>query len=187
MVSCGQEKDGKEPPKEKWEISYEMQKQLDTVNLFETEKLSKNSNAITGWDTTENFTFYLQETFENTHRPISFIGEIKDIVKKDSIYLLKVSSSNSHKDFIAEISINATMFQELKSKLDPTEENEGCFIFQVTKISSHLPVLKSEIEASGDNVEDASSYLTLDFDEMVIKFQGKLVAYFLYNRLKEVD
>lgn len=91
------------------------------------------------------------------------------------------------KYFIAEITVNANMFQALKSKLDSKERNEGCFIFQVTKVSSHLPILKSELESNGDNVEDASSYLTLDFDESLVKLQGKLVAYFFYDRLNEGD
>ena len=86
---------------------------------------------------------------------------------------------------MAEISVSANIFQAIKSKLDAKENNEGCFIFQVTKVSSHLPILKSEIESNGGNVEDASSYLTLDFDESLVKIQGKLITYFLYDRLKE--
>lgn len=97
------------------------------------------------------------------------------------------SNSQSNKTFIAEISVSAAIFKELKSKLDPAETNEGCFIFQVTKISSNQPILKSEVESNGDNVKDASSYITLDFDETLIKFQGKLVTYFIYDRLKEDD
>lgn len=187
IISCGQEK--KEPPKDQWEVRYDKQKQLDTLNLIEAEKLSKSSNALPGWDTTKHFTYSIQELFETSSRPISFIGVIKDIIKKDSIYLLKVASSNSqsNKTFIAEISVNTDVFQELKLKLDPAETNEGCFIFQVTKISSNQPILKSEVESNGDNVEDASSYLTLDFDETLIKFQGRLATYFLYDRLKEDD
>ncbi|MEJ7830584.1 MAG: hypothetical protein WKF91_20410 [Segetibacter sp.] len=164
-------------------------KRLDTLNLTEAEKLSKSSNANTGWDTTDKFTYSLQESFESDPRPVSFIGKIKDIIKKDSSYILKVVNTNSQssKNFIAEIYLNANTFQVLKSKLDPKESNEGCFIFQVTKVSSHLPILKSEIESNGDNVEDALSYLTLDFDEALVKLQGKLVAYILYDRLKEED
>lgn len=187
IASCGQEK--KEAPKDKWEVRYNKQKQLDTLNLTVAEKLAKSSNANIGWDTTENFTYSLQESIESDQRPISFIGEIKDVIKKDSLYILKVVNTNSQssKNYIAEISVSATTFQTIKSKLDPTESNEGCFIFQVTKVSSHLPILKSEIESNGDNVEDASSYLTLDFDESLVKLQGKLLTYFLYDRLKEDD
>lgn len=185
IASCGEEK--KEPPKDKWEVHYNKQKQLDTLNFTEAEKFAKSSNANIGWDTTDEFTYSLQESLESDPRPISFIGEIKDVIKKDSLYILKVVNTNSQssKNFIAEIAVSANTFQVIKTKLDPKESNEGCFIFQVTKVSSHLPILKSEIESNGDNVEDASSYLTLDFDESLIKLQGKLVTYFLYDRLKE--
>lgn len=187
IASCGQEK--KEPPKDKWEVRYDKQKQLDTLNLTDAEKFAKSSNANIGWDTIETFTYSLQESIESDQRPIAFIGIIKDVIKKDSLYILKVLNTNSQssKNYIAEISVSETTFQAIKSKLDPKESNEGCFIFQVAKVSSHLPILKSEIESNGDNVEDASSYLTLDFDESLIKLQGKLVTYFLYNRLKEDD
>lgn len=185
IASCGQEK--KEPPKDKWEVRYDKQKQLDTLNLTDAEKLAKSSNAIIGWDTTEQFTYSLQESLESDSRPISFIGEIKDVIKRDSLFILKVVNTNSQssKKFISEISVSANIFQAIKSKLDAKENNEGCFIFQVTKVSSHLPILKSEIESNGGNVEDASSYLTLDFDESLVKIQGKLITYFLYDRLKE--
>lgn len=187
IASCGQEK--KEAPKGKWEVRYDKQKQLDTLNLTDAEKLAKSSNANTGWNTIETFSYTLQESIESDQRPISFIGEIKDVIKKDSSYILKVVNTNSKssKNYIAEISVSATTFQAIKSKLDPKETNEGCFIFHVIKVSSHLPILKSEIESNGDNVEDASSYLTLDFDESLVKLQGKLVTYFLYDRLKEDD
>lgn len=85
IVSCGQEK--KEPSKEKWEVRYDKQKQLDNINLTDAEKLSKSSNANIGWNTTNNFTYSLQELFESDPRPVSFIGEIKDIIKKDSTSL----------------------------------------------------------------------------------------------------
>lgn len=80
IISCGQEK--KETPKDKWEVRYDKQKQLDTLNLSEAEKISKSSNALMGWDTAEHFTYSIQELFETSSTPISFIGIIKDIIKK---------------------------------------------------------------------------------------------------------
>ena len=185
VVSCSNSK--KEPEKSKYDIQKEQQANLDTLNLKEGEKISNSHNAIVGWDTAEKFTFYLQELFENSSRPISFIGEIKDIIKKDSNYILKVMNSNSlsYKRFNAEISVAPSMFQELKSQLQLKTDYQGCFIFQVKKISSSQPILNSEIDSNGDNVEDASSYITFDFDETLIKFQGKLIAYYLYAQLKK--
>ena len=182
ISSCGQEKT--ELPKEKSEGKYDKRKQLAILNVAEAEKLAKSFNANSGWDTTGRFTYYLQELFESDTRPVSFIGAIKDVIKKDTSYILKVVNTNSHssKNYMAEIYVSVNTFQAMKSKLDPNKINEGCFIFELTKVSSHLPVLKSEIESSGDIVENASSYLTLDFDESLIKLEGKLVTYFLYDR-----
>lgn len=185
FVSCSNS--DKKSEKSDFQIRWDKQEKLDTLNFNEAQKLSNLSNAIMGWDTTENFTYSLQELLNGEAKPISFIGAIKDIVKTDNTYLLKVVNTNSKssKNYIAEISVTANIFQSLKLKLDPKETNEGCFIFQVTKVSSHLPILSSEIESDGENVEDASSYLTLDFNERLVKLQGKLITYFLYDRLKE--
>ncbi len=187
FTSCRHQK--KDLSTDKWRIRYERESQLDALNLLNAQKLSRSSNSIVDWDTVEKFTYSLQETFENSSRPISFMGEVKDIVKRDSTYILKVAGLiyQSNKYFIAEISVNSAIFQELKFKLDPKERNEGCFIFQVSKISSFQLGVKSEIKQDGTTVEDASSYIVLDLDETLIKFQGNLVTYFIYDRLEEDD
>ena len=191
IISCGQEK--KEPTTEKGEVSYDEQKQLDSLNLIETGKISKSSNAIMGWDTAEHFTYSIQELFETGARPISFIGVIKDIIKKDSTYILNVvgSNSQSNKTFIAEISVNTTMFQELKSKLHRAEDNEGCFIFIPTRIKSSSKLAISSyvshdfdaetVEEANDN---ASSELTYDFGDVLLFFKGKMINFYLYKHLE---
>lgn len=187
ICSCGQFK--KEPTKSKYEILFDKQKHLDTLNQNEAEKLSKSINANNGWETIGKFTYALQDSLESDPRPISFTGRIKDIIKKDSLYILKVVNTRRtfFKKYVAEISVDKDAFQILKSKLNSNKENEGCFIFQVRKVSSYLPILKSEIDFSSEDIEDASSYLTLDFDESLVKLQGKLVTYFLYEHAKEED
>lgn len=163
---------------------------LDSLNLLESEKLSRSYNAHTGWDTAHNFTYFIQELFEASERPISFIGEIKDVIKaNDSLYVFKVVSRSFFylKNFIAEISVDREFFNEIKSRLDPKGLNTGCFIVKFEKINSYLPVLESEFEVNGDNLEDASSYLTLNFDESLIKLKGDLVSCFLYNRFDEEE
>jgi hypothetical protein len=184
--SCKPEK--KEPtPKSDWEIYSEKKDVLDSLNLSEAEKLIELSNASAGWDTIGRYTYSLQETFENVQKPISFIGRIKDIIKKDSLYVLKIVKTNSRysENYIAEISVGRNMFNLLKSNLLAKKSDKGCFIFYVTKVKSSIPILHSEIESSGEFVEDASSYLTLDFDESIIKLEGNLLTYFIYNNLKE--
>lgn len=183
LASCGEEK--KDSPKEKLEIEENKQKQLDSANLMEVKKISMLSNAIVGWDTTVNFTYFLQESLESNQRPISFIGYIKDVIKKDSLYILKVINTNSIKNIIAEISVSANTFQTIKLKLNSSEWSSGCFIFHVVKVSSYFPMLKSEIDSYGQNDEDATSKLTYDFSESLIKLQGKLDTCFFYDHLKE--
>jgi hypothetical protein len=184
FVSCSDVK--KEPEKDEYEIKYEKQNQLDTLNEKETAKLSTHYNAVTGWDTTEQFTYSLQETFQRSHQPISFVGTINDIVKKDSSYILQVYSNSykAYKNYNAEIFVSPSMFNKFQQILKEKKANEGCFIFEVKNISLSNPVLNSEVDPEGDNIEDASSHITLDFDEALITFRGTLVDYFLYDQLK---
>lgn len=182
IFACKQEI--KEKTNENWEIDYDNRKRVDSLNLLNSEKIIKISNANTSWDTLETFTYELQELFESDKRPISFTGIIKDIIKKDSSYILKVinttfKTTNYH---VAEINVSANIFKEIQSKLDPNQINKGCFIFNVTKTTSHIPLLKSEIEKNNDNAEDASSDLTFDFSESLIKLEGRLINYYIYMR-----
>jgi hypothetical protein len=190
FVSCDNSK--KEPEKSKYEIRSEKQDKLDTLNLIEAQRLSQTTNSIIGWDTPENFTYSLQELFESGGKPVSFVGEIKDIIKKDSIYILKVmnTSSKSSKNFMAEISVTANMFQAMKLKLDPNETNEGCFIFKPTSIrSSSLLKIDSEVSTDEDaqTVDDAnanaSSELTYDSSNIIVFFKGDMINFYLYKRL----
>ncbi len=107
----------------------------------------------------------MQELFQASNHPISFVGTISDITKRDSIYILQVysSGSNLNKTFNAEITVTASMFNKFQSILQEKKTTEGCFIFQVTNISSNSPVLNSEVDPEGDNVEDASSHIFFSF------------------------
>jgi hypothetical protein len=187
ISSCGQ--DRPKTYEERREARYEKQKQLDSLNLIESQKLSKVSNSIIDWDTADYYTVTLQDIFDTTSRPISFIGEIKDIIRVDSIFILKVISSNpkNYADYIADIYVDDKIYQEVKSKISIKGDNEGCFIFQVEKITSHHPVLKSEIEPDGYDVENASSDIIINFDKRLIKFHGRLVDYFIYTQVKQED
>ena len=188
MASCGESKEEVEKRNEK--IKEDKQETLDSLNVYNRENIIKENNAIVGWDSTDNFTYTLQDLFASESRPVSFRGEIKDIIKKDSVYILKVYRESSARSFrhssnyIAEIIVNSNTFLTLKQKLDPDEYNTGCFIFNVTKVSSFNPVLSSEVEKNGENADDATSYLILDGDQTTIKLQGTLVAYYINQHVK---
>ena len=181
LWSCDNEK--KKYSTDKWEVRRMKQKLLDSLNSNDAYTLAKQHNAIIGWDSTDNFTYVLQDVVEYDSRPISFIGHIKDIIRKDSLYVLKVVNTNylARKNFIAEITVVASQFENIMHKISADEYNEGCFIFKAQKFSSYTPILASEIEPDGQNVDDASSYLTFDFNESLIKLEGTLINFFIFR------
>jgi hypothetical protein len=186
FVSCGH----KETKKEEWEIKYDKEKELDSLNQLKSSELSLQRSAISGWDTSKLYTYQLQEIFSSEGKPIAFIGNINDIIKKDSIYILKIygSTRNSTKTYIAEITANISQLDELKKQFNPHKHKQkGCFIFKVVKIQSIYPKLSSEVETDGPDVDDASSYLTFNFDETLIQFKGILIDYYLFKEIQDSD
>lgn len=146
---------------------------------------SEKQNALVGWDTLDQFTYKLQETIENNSKVISFTGNIYDIIKKNSFYILKVTNSNplAFKIFNAEISVSLLLFQELKVQLDSKRSNEACFLLSVHKIISNTPILDSDVHSNGESDEDATSYLTLNSDQTLIVLRGSLINYYVYETL----
>lgn len=191
LIACNENKkdDAKETiEKNKSENREEKKIGLDSLNKQSVDKLIENYKAVKDWDTTECFTYTLQEKFDNNSNPISFIGEINDVIKKDSIYILKLTSTHTSwfTNFTAQISVKPSVFDELKLHITRNKyRNEGCFIFKVSNINTYLPTLKSHIDKNGDNADEATSSLSLDFDEKVLEFKGNLIDYYLYKELKE--
>jgi len=125
FLSCGQEKE--EPPKEKWEVRYDKQKQLDTLNKNEAANLSAKLNAISGKDNSLKFTYQVQKIVKDSSQPISIIGNITDMVQKDGNYLLKIYGTISKKDCLFEISVSPEIFQKIFNQLDLKYAlHEGC-------------------------------------------------------------
>ena len=193
LIACNEDKkdDVKETiEKNKSESRTDKRNALDSLNKIAVDKLIENYKAVKDWDTAECFTYTLQEKFDKNSNPISFIGEINDITKKDSVYILKLTSTHTSyfTNFTAQISVNPSVFEELKLHITRTKyRNEGCFIFKVNAINTYLPTLKSVVDKNGDNSEDATSSLSLDFDEKVLEFKGNLISYYLYKDLKDDD
>lgn len=169
------------------DLFLENQNRLDSLNKVKAEALSIRNNANMFWDTNRVFTFVLQETIEADKRPLSIVGTIKDIIKRSNRYVLKILCSNYNglDACIAEINVPANRFRPFLKTLNPTTLNEGCFIVKVKSVNSYHPILQSEIEPSGDNVEDASSYLTLDFVGSMVKIEGDLMDYLIYEQISE--
>lgn len=182
IASCGQEK--KETPKEKSEIRYDKQKELDTLNKNEAVNLTAKLNAIQSKDNDLKFTYQIQEIVKDSSRLISVVGNITDIVQKDGKYIFKIYGSFSKKDCLYEISASPEIFQKVFSQLDLKYSlHKVCFIFKPTSIkSSSLLTIDSEI-SGGETIDDAESSLTYDFNDAILFFKGNLIDYYVYKKL----
>lgn len=182
FLSCGQEK--KEPPKEKWEVKYDKQKQLDTLNKNEAASLTTKLNAIQSKDNDLKFTYQIQELLKDSSKLISVIGNITDIVQKDGNYLFKINGAFSKKDCLFEISVSPEMFHKIFNQLDLKYSlHKGCFIFKPTSVkSSSLLTIDSEV-SGGETIDDAETSLTYDFNDAILFFKGNLIDYYVYKKL----
>jgi len=172
IISCG---------KSTHQIKNEYKKELEVSNQTAINELNSKYNAVVGWDTLSipEYTFQLQEKFINTGKAISFEGQIVDIIKSDSDYILKIYDKNSNGDnnYIANISVTADQFSKLILLLHKNRIlNNGCFIFKVSKIYMVYPQIKPETES---DEEDAYSYLDYDFDETLTILRGSLIYYYI--------
>jgi len=181
FISCNK------PKQTEYEIQHDKFEKLEALNLNESLKISKAANALLDWDTIKGFSYDLQDLLLN--KPISFTGELKDVLKTDSNFklILYNKNPNSIKNYIAEVLIDSGLFQSLNLNLDRKHENKGCFIFEVANVNSHFPILSSEIDPDGESVKDATSYLVFDYYESVTKIQGKLISYYIFETQKSDD
>lgn len=189
FISCDNTKT--ESKKSEYEIRLEKDDQLDSINQNETSILSKKFNALSNEDTTIKFTYQIQEEANKYNRPISVIGDIKDVALQDSNYALKIYGEFANQKFFAEILVSEMQFQELKKQLNFKSDNEGCFIFNPTTVkSSSMLTIDSEVSTDDDaeTVDEAnanaSSDLTYDFGDVLLFFKGNLISFYLYKQLK---
>jgi hypothetical protein len=162
---------------EKEQVVKQKKEQVKNANEKAISDLNHKHNAVYGWDSLVTFTYILQEMFIDEKKPMSFVGEIKNITKSDSNYLLKVHHSQWHyyNDYLALISISIEDFIELEKILkSDNHSNKGCFIIEVTKIISSSPKIISDIEMDG---EDSYSSYSFDFDGTLLIIKGDLIDY----------
>lgn len=182
----------KEVSKDTLDIRYEKSKQLDSLNIKEGEKLTLRHNAFS-IDTLTEYTYQIQDLIPENGK-LSFSGDIIDIIKMDNNYVIRVKGSGvysnifSDRTYIADIFVTSAKFNDFKNLLtDKMHSNEGCFIFNCSKVISTSKLsLDSEIDGNAED-GDLSSYLTYDFDEKLIIIQGEIVEYYVYKKIEEID
>ncbi len=202
FVSCGSDEPTKEQPKEKWEIEFNEQMSIDSLNKTDVINLSKKHDAILGWDTSLIYTYQLQNLLSTNKKPLTFIGKIKDIIKKDSNYIIFATSSwtpfmvslyyihtnsFSNKDYLAEFTVPSSKFEEMSSLLSPEKEaKEVCFIFNCDKVISSSKIAL-DIQNSGSEAEknNFSSEQALSLDKTLVILKGEILDFYLYKNKKE--
>jgi len=179
LIACNQ----KEKEKNKYEIEKEQKVKLDSLNETDAERIININKAKTDWYKSDLYTYQIQEMI-NPEQPISLKGYLHDILKKDSAYILKIQSSYTSitSDFIADISVDSTWFQDMRKKFKSKDFTEGCFIIKINKIRSSFLSLSSEIDGSTDE-EDLRSDLIYEFNSNLIHIYGNLIDYYIYKKL----
>lgn len=171
-------------------IGYKISKknEIKKIKIFNEKAivdLTRRYSSISNWDSLETYSYVFQKMFIEEKTPISFKGELKDITKSDSIYYLKVYNIGEiyYRNYIAIISTNPIKFAEIRHKLESNNySDKGCFIISVSKISSALPKIISDIEDDGDY---SYSHLAYDDEETLFILKGDLIDFYLNQKTGE--
>jgi len=136
-------------------------------------ELSEKYKVISDWDKSNGFTSYFQRKFIDQNNLMLFKGRIYDIVKQDSVYIVKVLDERKDADhnFIALVTFSS---KELDGSLTDDKSTNGVFVIKVSKVTSSNPSIK---EDEGQNGEDSYTYshLSDDPDRMLTIFTGKVI------------
>lgn len=200
-ISCNQTK--KEPSDDREaSVTKELTSdELDSLNQNASIAITLNQNAISGWDTIAKYTYQLQEMLDTGSKAISFIGNINDIIKADTNYIMKVKGNyngrrNSRNSWFAEILLSKSRYQELHRYLfKKSLKSIGCFIiknvkiyekvnfFRAISINSEIGSYKPAIEDDKNSVKADAFYSNVleSFDEKVFIFKGELVDFYLFK------
>lgn len=175
FVSCNSEK--KEIPKERKLTSYEIQNQLDSINDISANEFARKYNAISGLDIDLGFTYQIEDSIHSSGKPISIIGQISDIVRKDSNMIFTIKGYFSEKKCISEILVTSEQFNDFFKITKPQNDYATyCFIINLNKISSKSLL---SIKAEG---EDQLDY---NFNKQILLASGKLINMYKYKEIEE--
>lgn len=168
-------------------------KEIDSLNERVGFILANKEHAVTDWKNNLEYTYQLQNILDSGDRVIAFTGNITDIIRKDSNFILKVTSEGHlNKNCFADIYISQSAFRELEKNLfSKTYEETGCFIIKNTKLKK-LRTLTIDSEVQGDDqiYEDNEDYVSRDalfsqitysLEGKIFIFRGELVDFYLYR------
>ena len=154
-------------------------KEVNKIDDSKTKSFIQNSNANSSWDTTFTYVFELQEQFENTNTLMSFEGDIDDIIKDDSTYVLKLNHITDNEfgrsDYIiAYARITPQVKSEILAKMESNSLSSGAFILKVSEIRPSTIGISAEIDGAGD---DAFPYLDFNYSSSLLIINAELINY----------
>jgi hypothetical protein len=137
-------------------------------------ELAEKYKVIVDWDKSIGFTSYFQRTFIDEDNLLLFRGRIYDIVKQDSVYIVKVMDERKDADrnFIAMVNFTSKELNE--SRTDDKMMNGG-FVIKVFKVRSSNPSIQEDEEEDDDGNSYTYSHLSDDPNRMLTIFIGKMV------------
>lgn len=147
---------------------------MDQLNKAEKEKLSAKYNSLEGWDSESKYTIQLQDSI--VKRTIAFNAIVNDVLKKDSLYYLTLTSTEPGPECEATISIDSAMAYHI---ISGTKKgiNEGLFILNVSKIGNVHYVDEDTYEKG--NGEDKQQVPYINYHNETLLVNGKLLDYYL--------
>lgn len=193
FVSCG----GDRQHELSWEEINALEDALLEKNIQASDSLCNIYDALLLSGSLFKFTFQVQETFVQGDRLLCLEGQLLDIIKSDSSYVIKVRRSlwreegyyfyediyDIYLDYIIYIRIRPDTFLDLINRIGTRNHTpNGSFIVQIKRVVSVDPVISSDVEIEGYEGEDSYSYVYIDYRKRIVTLAGDLISY----RLNEV-
>ena len=178
--------------KAKLQQRQESKTRIEKENQNAVLALVEQNDAWMGWDTTNLYTFALQEELIDDSLLIAFPGYVNDIFKKDSSYYLDIGhsfllptfSKQRNRDYKALIRVEPGLFDRFRDSIDKEEfTHDGMFIVQVQSITPYTPELKHDIDYNGYGPEIYPDIdISLDYSHTFLVFRCRLVDFCLLKR-----
>jgi len=187
LTSCFKTEADEHAAKEKQR--QESKARIEKENQNAVLALVEQNDAWMGWDTTNLYTYVLQEELIDDSLLIAFPGYVNDIFKKDSSYYLDIGhsfllptfSKKRNRDYKALIRVEPDLFDRFRDSIDKEEfTHDGMFIVQVQSITPFTPELKHEIEYNGYEPEMHPDIdISLDYSHTFLVFRCRLLEFCL--------
>lgn len=150
--------------------------------------LNKKYQAAVGWDTLEEYSFHFQEKFIEQKQLVSFSGEIKDVIKIDSSFIITIVTSSYFEEYVAKVQINSEMFNRMRTYLsNKSNTSDATFILKINKVKSLDLEIGSGSDSYGDenNMVDADNietYVDENFTPRIL-FNSELVDFYFDKKV----